>query len=225
MRETQLPLAPEERQLLLDELEGHQRQQAALGGGGPAGRPAADSAWGQEGAADEERPFAEEDSPAAGPPPPRPHVHQTKARTAGTAGVRRRLAAGDPEILPAEEEEGAGPAPGATLQSPLAAGVEWLGWCGQQAQQAAAAVLRPLVSGLGAEQPRRGAAGQQAPLADPAAALHLLGGGVLGAVLLYAVYAERQALGRGARRARQAVVGSVAELLRMAFSLGVNPMA
>ncbi|PRW34005.1 hypothetical protein C2E21_7257 [Chlorella sorokiniana] len=57
---------------------------------------------------------------------------------------------------------------------------------------------------------------------DPA---QLAGGTVLGAVLLYALYVEQQSIRRGARWARQAVASGAVQLLRMAFSLSINPVA
>lgn len=105
----------------------------------------------------------------------------------------------------------------------MRAGIEWLCQAQQQAVQAAADFLRPLLIRPAAdEQGRRSAPSAAHFSPDP---MQLAGGTVLGAVLLYALYAERQALRRGARRARRAVFDGAAQLLRMAFSLSINPVA
>ncbi|PSC76636.1 hypothetical protein C2E20_0914 [Micractinium conductrix] len=70
-----------------------------------------------------------------------------------------------------------------------------------------------------------GPAAQQEAPPDPAAALRTLGSTVLGAVLIYAVYAERAAVRSGLQRARRGVSAGLAELAGMALSMRVNPVA
>ena len=228
VHDTELPLPPEDRQLLLEELEAHQRQQEALGAGA-GGSPTTAG----QGAADEDSCFLDGLHEALAPPRQRVahgrRASQASAAVAEEAALRppRRPPAG-PEIVPAEEqapdEEEAGDSSAAdTVQQTLAAGLDWLGRCQHQAYRAAAAVVRPLL-GLPEQQHSSVGGGGAVQAPDPVATLQMVGGGVLGAVLLYALYAERQALRRGASRARRAVSGSVADLLRMAFRLGVSPM-
>lgn len=96
-------------------------------------------------------------------------------------------------------------------------------------------MLRPLLpQSLLAGEPQPGAAqhklgggpaAQQEAPPDPAAALRTLGSTVLGAVLIYAVYAERAAVRSGLQRARRGVSAGLAELAGMALSMRVNPVA
>ena len=50
-------------------------------------------------------------------------------------------------------------------------------------------------------------------------------GGVLGLVVAYSLWAERQALTRGLRRAKRGLLQSLADLCSMALSLSMSPMA
>lgn len=238
VQETRLPVTAEERQLLLEDVQ----EQAAAGqslfcGGGGGGSGAlgvqeAEAARVQRGSSGSE----EEAGWSRLSLQPRHQQHaQPPQLSAGGAvqdsGLRSR-AAGGAEIVPADEEENS--SEGATKAQALAAGLEWLGSCQRQVMQTVSAVLGPL---LGLPQPappveQRRSGGSAAtieaaaaPALDPTATLQLLGGTVLGAVLLYSLYAERQALRRGASRARRTVVGGLGDLFSMAFALSVNPMA
>lgn len=141
----------------------------------------------------------------------------------------------------------------AAATASLAAGLGWLGRCQQQVVQAASAILGPLMglplqlapTQLGTLKPqgsglshggviRVGAGGGGVSPAGPSDPHHahaqpdqlqLLAGGLLGAVLLYAAVAERRAIRDGVGRAQRSVTGGMADLLRMAFSMSVNPMA
>lgn len=158
------------------------------------------------------------------PPAPGQTAAAAKAPVAAPVQPCRRQQQQEPEIVPAPDTQSSFGGSGSSEPSAVRAGVEWLCQAQQQAVQAAADFLRPLLVRPAAdEQGRRSGAPCAADFSpDP---MQLAGGTVLGAVLLYALYAERQALRRGARRARRAVFDGAAQLLRMAFSLSINPAA
>lgn len=250
VEETKLPLDAEERQLLLAELSAEaasaRRQQDRPwqrhapppavqsggsfdgGGGGVRGRQGTDVAAGAGAAA------SSRDAAQLGAQPPRASQAGTQRELAGgwsgaggtapgaTAGARAvgrapglgpsASAGAEPEIVPAvpeETEAGAG-----------ASALEWLARCRQQAAAALGAALQPLLPAAAL-----GDGAQAGGSADAAATLRLLGGSCLGAVLLYAAYAERQAIRQGAQRARRGVAAALGDLARMALSLQVNPLA
>jgi hypothetical protein len=251
VQETQLPINAEERQLLLDELEAEQNLQqqqqrhsprsggAAAGegrGGGSAARGAEGLAaatarqWGggrAEEEADEGRSF-QQDMPAQASTRKQ---DQAGSSSSGRLATKRRQAATGSEIEPAVSEQQGGMAMG------------WLGRCQVQVLHGASAILAPLL-GMSPQQLLHGlvvaeepgdsagkpaaAAGDRAALAlqpHPAAAVRQLSRTVLGCVLLYAAYAERRAIKRSMGAAQRFVSGGTADLLRMAFSLSVNPMS
>ena len=243
MEGTQLPLTPAERQLLLDELS--EQQQLPSGAAPASSRAPAAAPNAVQPAADGARERAHRSQAPAGAAPPaqqraQPTGAGAQAPAAGVATAQQRRKRqqqqqGEPEIVPASEEEAAvAGAAGSEPAPALAAGIAWLCQAQQQALQAAGAWLRPLLGHPSAEQQGAAAAidsSRASPGAAPSTAqpspdpLPLLGGTVLGAVLLYALYAERQALRRGVRRARRAVAGGLADLLRMALSRSINPLA
>ncbi|KAL4854558.1 hypothetical protein ACK3TF_004722 [Chlorella vulgaris] len=253
VQETQLPINAEERQLLLDELEAEQHQQqqqqrhsprsggAAAGegrGGGAAARGAEGLAaatarqWGggrAEEEAGEGRSF-QQDMPTQASTR---NQDQVGSSSSGRLVTKRRPAAAGSEIEPAVSE--------GEQQGGMAMG--WLGRCQVQVLHGASAVLAPLL-GMSPQQLLHGlvvaeepgdsagkpaaAAGDRAALAlqpHPAAAVRQLSRTVLGCVLLYAAYAERRAIKRSMGAAQRFVSGGTADLLRMAFSLSVNPMS
>lgn len=244
----ELPIATDERQLLLDELAAGQAGQRASRSAAPplgsqlaAVAAAGKAAHGAAGVAAADAPTVRQaDSSARAPqmtPGQTPAVDQPEAvaTAAGHAAQKpkqqqQRQWQQEPEIVPAPQLQSAADRRGnssasSSSEQPSAvqAGVEWLCQAQQRAVQAAAALVQPLLG-----RPPAGKQGSRSTLAaahpspDP---MQLLGGTVLGAVLLYALYAERQSIRRGARRARQAVVTGTVQLLRMAFSLSVNPVA
>lgn len=244
----ELPIAPDERQLLLDELAAGQAgqqasrsaappldsQSAAVAAAGKAAHGAADVAAAnaatvrQGDGTRHARQMQRGQMLAADQP-------EAVAAAAGHAAQKpkqqqQRQWQQEPEIVPAPQLQSAADRSGnssgrSSSEQPSAvqAGVEWLCQAQQRAVQAAAALVQPLLG-----RPPAGKQGSRSTLAaanpspDP---MQLLGGTVLGAVLLYALYAERQSIRRGARRARQAVATGTMQLLRMAFSLSVNPVA
>lgn len=246
----ELPIAPAERQLLLDELAAGQAGQQGSRSAAPPldSQSAAVAAAGKaaHGAADVAAANAATVRQGDGvrharqmPPGQTPAVDQPEAVATATGHAaqkpkqqQQRQWQQEPEIVPAPQLQSAADRSGNSsgrsgsgIEAPSAvqAGVEWLCQAQQQVVQAAAALVQPLLG-----RPPAGKQGSRSILAaahpspDP---MQLLGGTVLGAVLLYALYAERQSIRRGARRARQAVVTGTVQLLRMAFSLSVNPVA
>ncbi|KAL4425299.1 hypothetical protein ABPG75_009315 [Micractinium tetrahymenae] len=249
VEETELPLTAEERQLLLAELaaeaeaaaaarrrQEQARQHAAQppaeqrassfdgGGGTRQGRSAALAAAAAErrgsrgeGQQRAQLPRTSQAGQPAGSAGGKGRSDgQGSAAAARAASAAAAAAAGaDSEIVPAPPEE----AEPAAAPGPL----DWLARCQQQAAAALGAVLQPLLPA--AERSSSAQESAEPVPADPAAALRLLGGTCLGAVLLYAAYAERQAIRRGAQRALRSAAAALGDLARMALSLQVNPLA
>lgn len=233
VQETRLPLNAAERRLLLDELQQHAQQEQAAAGAAHALLSASASPEPLEDV------LATQAAAAAGAAQGgelegeqlgwerlglRPR-HQQHAAPPAAAAAAATSSWGAAEIVPFEDDSEA-------EAQPFAVGWDWLARC----QQTASAVLGPLLglgqrpddsgSGIRSRSASSGSRDMGAPApvaaADPAASLQLLGGSVLGAALLYSLYAERQALRRGAGRARRAA----ADLIRMALGVkSVDPMA
>lgn len=251
VRDTELQLDAAERQLLLDELAAETAAEAARRGRHTAQRdaqpPAAQHRGSSDGGGGGGSRRSSRTATAAGASvdgssreeaqqrvqPPRASQaagQQGRAGGKAAAGVRVSFAAaGAGDMANVEAPAASASAGQEIVPEPLDEGqtvpgaFEWLSRCQQQAAATLGALLQPLLPAAtqhGGTRP-----GAQPAMADPAATLRLLGGTCLGAVLLYAAYAERQAIQRGARSARRGALGALGDLARMALSLQLNPLA